>query len=360
MDRRTFLLSLATTPWEACFRSNSIADFNSFKSAIKGSGLKIGVAVHSKQVITDVDYADLVLNNADILIPEWEMKWAAVELSQGIIALPGMSALVNFANKNKLLLKGHTLCWGNSIPSFMSANSPLVFRSGFLNYFNLIMDKFGSNFFSLDVVNEALDPKNSKFFGLRYNRFLRDFGLDYISKFFLLAADKCPGVNLCYNDYGFDYSDIVSLERRKGLLCLLGHLQDSFVPIKSIGIQGHLNVAKDFNEESFSRFLDKIIGMGLDFTISEFDVSDSSLTSGVEERQVIVADYARKYFDVVFSKKISEFCFWGLSSKYSWLTRSKKFGRLDGQPTTGLPFDEKFRTTPLYYEFVNSVVSSRC
>lgn len=86
--------------------------------------------------------------------------------------------------------------------------------------------------------------------------------------------------------------------------------------------------------------------MGYALLVTEFDVKDRALPSDIVLRDAAIADYARRYFDVVLSyPQLGDVLCWGMVDPYNWLQGFAP--RDDGMMVRGTPYDADFRAKPL-------------
>ena len=86
--------------------------------------------------------------------------------------------------------------------------------------------------------------------------------------------------------------------------------------------------------------------MGYKLLITEFDVKDKALPSDIAKRDAGVADYARRYFDVMLDyDELGDILAWGMVDKFSWLQGFTP--RDDGLEVRCLPFDSAYQAKPL-------------
>jgi endo-1,4-beta-xylanase len=84
-------------------------------------GLRIGSALTPADLTTPA-YSAIASGQFDVYTPENEMKWQVVEPEQGTFDWTGADNLVNYARANNALVRGHTLCWHNQLPNWLTTN----------------------------------------------------------------------------------------------------------------------------------------------------------------------------------------------------------------------------------------------
>ncbi len=126
----------------------------------------------------------------------------------------------------------------------------------------------------------------------------------------------------------------------------------------ALGLQSHIGArhsdgaaaatARGAQERQWRRFLDEVVGMGLDLLITEFDVHDRDLPADIAIRDNAVAVEARAYLDLTLSyPQVNDFVFWGLADHASWLQDKAWWPRADGIAKRPTPYDDQLRPKPM-------------
>jgi endo-1,4-beta-xylanase len=169
---------------------------------------------------------------------------------------------------------------------------------------------------------------------------------------FHTARAQLPDAQLVYNDY-------MSWEPQHRMHCadvlrLLEGFRKRGTPVDALGVQSHIEMfsldpasgAGPYLENEWRRFLDEVVGMGYKLLITEFDVKDTALPSDIALRDAKVADYARRYFDVMLDyPELGDILAWGMVDKFNWLQGFAP--RADGLEVRGCPYDSTYRPKPL-------------
>jgi endo-1,4-beta-xylanase len=88
------------------------------------------------------------------------------------------------------------------------------------------------------------------------------------------------------------------------------------------------------------------VAMGYKLLVTEFDVKDKALPADLASRDAKVADYARRYFDLMLDyRELGDILAWGMVDRFSWLQGFAP--RDDGLEVRCCPYDSGYRPKPL-------------
>jgi endo-1,4-beta-xylanase len=325
-------------------RDFTVAEGLSLKQRAANKGLIYGAASPQINLSSDALYTAAIVQNCSMLVPEWEFKWTAGNVtlrpSADHFDFTAADWMANFAATHRLLLRGHTLVWHSSLPSWFKQTVNSRNAAGLLeNHIQTVVKRYAGKIHSWDVVNEAINPKDGRDDGLRITPWLELLGPNYIDLAFRQAAAADPKALLVYNDYGLDYDTPKQEAKRTAVLKLLERLRANGTPIHALGIQGHLSPGKNkFNAEKLRQFLRDVASLGLKIMITEMDVIDKNLPIDIEKRDRIIAGVYEDYLSTVLDERaVISVITWGLSDRYSWQTEFEP--RPDHAPVRPLPLN---------------------
>jgi len=329
-------------------RNFTISGKGTLKERAAAKGLIYGAAIRYPDLSSDSLLAAAVAKECGILVPEWELKWSAgkqaLRPNKDNFDFRAADWMARFANSRKLLFRGHTLVWHDSLPPWFKdevnrQNAELVLTK----HINKVVGHYAGKIHSWDVVNEAIALWDKRSDNLRKTPWLEYLGTDYIELAFRLAAKADPKALLVYNDYDLDYDTSEHEAKRNAVLKLLQRLKSKGTPIHALGIQAHLSGdSKSFNAQKFRDFLREVARLGLKIMITEMDVKDNKLPKDPQKRdQAITAAYEDYLSAALDEKAVNTVITWGLSDKYTWLTEFKP--RPDRAPVRPLPLDDKMQ-----------------
>ncbi len=319
----------------------------------------IGVAVSPQALKTDE--AQLILQQFNSITAENAMKMGPIHPKENEYFWTNADSIVVFAQRNKLKLRGHTLCWHNQTPSWLFVDSegkPVskeVLLKRLKDHITTVAGRYEGKIYAWDVVNEAISDKPDEY--LRNNEFYKICGEEYIAKAFQFAHEADPNALLFYNDY----NEINPVKREK-IFKLVKSLKDSGVPVHGVGLQGHWALNEPSRHQLDST-LTRFSELGLKIQITELDISVYPKEHHARERKA--EDYNTIFNEEMETKQtevykmcfelfrkhrsaISGITFWNISDRHSWLDNFPVKGRKDYP----LLFDKELKPKKSFWEVV--------
>ena len=327
---------------------------------------RIGTAVSNSEVGKNPDFIKKHFNS---ITPENELKPDQI-LDQGASKSMGNNVnpqvklsygarqILDFAAKNNIPVRGHTLIWHSQTPAWLfkenfDDNGATVSKDimnqridNFIkNTFDMLKKEYPTvTFYAYDVANECFDDQNG---GLRtagwdqrngqspWNLIYGDDS--YLETAFTAARRYAPeGCKLFYNDYNEYYSP-----KHDNIYKLCKKLYDKGV-LDGVGMQSHLGTSQpDVN--TYTKAITKFASIGCEIHVTELDIT---CDNGAGDQQL-----ANSYKGIVNAikncDKVTSLTFWGTNDGMSWRS---------GQ--NPLPFDRSYNAKPAYDAIVGLVDES--
>lgn len=317
----------------------------------------------------------------DIVTPENCMKPQSLHPSEDIYNFKTADALVDWCQKNKLKVWGHTLGWHSQTPNwFFQAVNPKteetqqpqqpqqgqpprrpgarpnfdpnaprptmdemwargikgdlaskeVALERLEKHIKTVVGRYKGRIIGWDVFNESIvDGGDGLTEGLRTFSWYKVVGPEVLTKAFKWAHEADPKAKLYYNDYNIEQGAVQNKGKHASSMLLLKRLLKEGAPITGVGIQGHWHL--DTNLADVEKAIENYASLGLKVSITELDVTatgDNSGAFGVNqgdrkipaENYVKQAEVYKKLFEIFMkhSKVIERVTFWGLSDTRSW------------------------------------------
>ena len=319
-------------------------------------GLLYGTTVAAAQITGDPPFADLVRQEASLVVAENEMKWQVINRgAPGDDDFAPADTIATFAAANKLVLRGHNLLWYHRTPEwFFDLPDKAAQRQAVVEHIQQLAGRYRGRIHSWDVVNEPIEPKDGRPDGLRTAVFLETLGPEYLDLAYRTARDADPNARLVVNEYDVELDAPEQEARRIALLHLLEGMRRSGTPVDAVGIQAHLTAAggPPFSASLLRRFLADIASLGLTIQITELDVTDEHAPAQVAVRDGLVADTYRRFLDAALDEPaVKMVVTWGLSDRHSWIVRRETYQakwRTDDAASRPLPFDADLEAKPAF------------
>ncbi len=300
------------------------------RAAAAKAGLFFGVAASPNRLYP------IVSQEFGQLTPENDMKPDRIATSSGGLQnTGGADQLVNFAQSNNMLVRGHTLVWHSQAGALQGAS-----QSTLNNFIGNAINRWGSKIAYWDVVNEALEDNNT---GRRRNQWPHtmnrdangdgdyfDSGdTDVIRDSFIRAKQvvQAGGYNtkLCINDYDVEGLTVAGGTPNRKANALYDIVRNYRQYIDCVGFQAHFNdnpnsiITADL-QANIQRFAD----LGVEVHISELDIDDDLSNNDIGTGQ---AENYRKVVRACLNvAKCTGITVWGISDSESW--RSSERGLL--------------------------------
>lgn len=376
INRRTALAGVAALPLIGCTGMEktavpgvSVAEGRSLNSLALRGGRRFGSAVASTPWNADAGsfqnpaYAALVKAECGLVVPENEMKWQAMRRSPDTFDFSRMDALVAWAQSQDLDVRGHTLLWHRPqwFPDWLNdydygANPVREAERLLTEHIRAVTDRYRGIITSYDVVNEAIDHDARKPIETSMSRAMGSPEA-VIDLAFQVAREQLPDAQLVYNDYMS--WEPQHAEHRADVLRLLEGLRKRGTPVDALGIQSHIEIfdidpatgVGVYDDAEWRSFLDEVTGMGYRLLITEFDVKDKALPADIAVRDAKVADFTRRYFDLMleYSDHLDDVLVWGMVDRFNWLQNFEPAARDDGLEVRAAPYDNDYQPKPMRY-----------
>ncbi|MCJ2015110.1 endo-1,4-beta-xylanase [Methylobacterium sp. J-076] len=293
----------------------------------------------------------VALAESGMLVPGIELKWAQVEPQPGRFDFAPADRILDEARQAGLKARGHALLWHEALPAEVAqTRSPAAMAALVRTHIRTVCARYAGLLHSWDVVNEAIEPGPDRPQGLRRTPFFEALGEGYIDRAFALAAEADASAILTLNEYDLELDTPWHASRRAAMLELLNRLVRRNVPVRALGIQGHLAPGRPgvLKPEIFAAFLRDVASLGLTIFITEFDVVDRDLPAPVPQRDAAAAQAARDYLAVALAEPaVTALVTWGVSDADNWVDGNDQFRRRDGLPARPNPYDDAYCPKPL-------------
>lgn len=325
-----------------------------------GSTLLIGCAVaggghHTSQpypdpFTADEPYREVLAAEFASLSAENQMKWDHMRPSQDTFNFVDSDAIMEFAEANGQVMRGHTLMWHNQNPAWVMEGdfTPEQLRAILKDHIETVVSRYAGRMQQWDVVNEIFD--DNAVLRTEGNIWVRELGPEIIADCFRWAHAADPEAMLYFNDYNVDGIN----PKSNAYYALIQELLADGVPVHGFSTQGHLSLRYGFPgdlAENLQRFAD----LGLQTAITELDVR-MDVVDGVEPTEAQLAQQAEYYRRVTEAalavEGFTSLTLWGVLDRYSWVP-----GTFPGEGAATVLWDD-FTRKPAYYAIQDALADA--
>jgi endo-1,4-beta-xylanase len=243
----------------------------------------MGSAVN-EAIVSGADSAsrEIVVRQLNTITAENVLKAERVNPRPGVFEFGPADAFVEFGERNRMFIIGHTLVWHNQTPAWFfqdsigNPNTRETQVERLRSHIQTVAGRYAGRIHAWDVVNEVIDNDGS----YRPTTWVRGVGDgdSLVALSFRFAAMYAPGAELYYNDF-----NAWRPAKRDGIVRLVRMLKARGIRIDGVGMQGHwgLNYPKT---EYIEAAIDSFAALGVKVMITELDVDVLPLT---KEGQII-------------------------------------------------------------------------
>ena len=321
------------------------------------NNFEVGAAILSQQIVSNDPAIEILKDQYSSVSAEYEMKADVIAPTEGVFDFSKADLIVQFAEDNQMVIRGHTLLWHESTPDYFYEGSKEEIKQKLQTYVTEVVSRYRGRIKSWDVVNEVvaasdLEPTAP----YRNSRWYQAVGsAEYIDWAFEAARAADPDAVLLLNEFNTELT-----EKRERLIPVLEDLIARNVPIDGVGHQCHLNYLE--SADSVLAAIDAIDDMfaGLVNYITELDVSvyidpgscwengtacepdfGENIPDNILQAQ---ARLGRELFDgLILRSSVENVTFWGITDDQSWLNSSPI-----ERTNYPLLFDRELKAKPIF------------
>jgi len=303
------------------------------RSVIDKKGIFMGTCVSLGQ-LEDPKFVDILTNNYNYITPDNDLKWENVHPGKKVYNFKKIEKFLEFAKKNKMRVRGHTLIWHTQNPYWIAKPgiTPEELKKVIKEHITTVVGTLKGKITDWDVINEPIADNGE----MRENLWYLIIGEEYIEYALKIAHKADPKAKLFINDYSIE----TVCPKSDTLYNLVKKLKEKNVPLSGVGFQFHLDGRFEPDYESIRQNFKRFKELGLEIQITEMDVRlPKNYTDEDLKRQARIFEEVLKIF---LSFEGNTFVMWGLTDKYSWIP-----GYFSGFGAAHI-FDENFNPKPAY------------
>jgi len=308
-------------------------------------GMEVAAGDEERSIFKKTDQQPVLQWHFNSLVAGVIMKMRHLHPQENTFTFDQADELVSYAEKNNMLMHGHTLIWhwDSEIPEFMNTYTG-DWKTMLDKHVYEIVSHYKGRVRSWDVVNEAIVETSPTTSDYRPSIFFNALGKTYIENAFVAARQADPSVELYYNDY--------SLENNNSKLSFTLSMVDDFInrkiPIDGIGFQMHTQLDYPHVSDIKAAFT-AAAARKLKVKITELDIAVNNANTQTLSPTIALAqknrykEIVKAYLEAVPPAQRGGITIWGLVDGETWMR--SYFGRLEWP----LVFNDDYSVKPAYY-----------
>ncbi|MEU5460488.1 endo-1,4-beta-xylanase [Streptomyces althioticus] len=265
----------------------------------------------------DKEYRKVLGREFSSVSPENQMKWDHIHPELDRYDFEQADAIVEFARKNRQVVRGHTLLWHSQNPAWLEEGdfTKAELRSILREHITKVVGRYKGKIQQWDVANEIFDDQGN--LRTQENIWIRELGPEIVADAFRWAHKADPKAKLFFNDFNVESVNAKS----DAYYALVKDLLKQRVPVHGFSVQGHLSTRYGFPGDLADN-LHRFDALGLETAVTELDVRmdvpEGSLPTPAQEKQQ--AEYYQRMLEACLDVEgCNSFTIWGFTDKYSWV-----------------------------------------
>ncbi len=277
-------------------------------------GLVFGTAITAGDIF-DPDMKEFITTHFNLVVPENTMKWVNIRPTKQFWNWSDLDKMVDFAEENDIIIKGHPLIWDEQTPSFVNGvKTKEAALEILVEHITEIMTRYKGRIQIYDVVNEPFAEDGSMLDSFWY----RTCGTEFIDVAFRTARAIDPDAELILNEFNNEFA---GHPKSDGMYEFVKGMVDRGVPIDGIGIQMHIMAESYFNAEALQENIQRYADLGLTVSFTEIDIRIKNPVTEDKEAQQIAA-YRGLMEAALANENAKHFVVWGFADSRSWIPRA--------------------------------------
>jgi GH35 family endo-1,4-beta-xylanase len=267
-------------------------------------------------------FNEIFLSHFNAAVTETGFKWHDMEREKGQVNYAVADAMLAWADKAGIPLRGHCVYWGipNRVQDWAKALSNEDLRTALMQRGRSIGARYRGRFAEYDLNNEMIHA----------NYYEQKLGPEITKAMFQWVKDGDADAKLWVNDY-----DITTGRRLDDYVRHIRQLLAAGAPVAGIGVQGHLH-GDSFDPAALRNSLDTLAQFKLPIRVTEFNfpgqrskfyTGDRKAQLTPEEEQA-KAEAIRQYYRICFAHPaVAGILMWGFWEGANWIPQSSLYKR---------------------------------